>query len=176
MLSLLRGIETTEALRFVLSFAVSAVPEDLPIALTVIFVLGMRRMAKRNALVRSVKAIENLGLITTIATDKTGTLTENRMEVARFEPEAIKGRLLEIGIFSNDAIPDGAGFRGDAVDAALLRAAQGMEIDVQAERRARPILTEFTFDNTRKRMSTVSRRDGRLWAATTAPGKMRSGR
>lgn len=82
-LSLIRGIETTEALRFVLSFAVSAVPEDLPIALTIIFVLGMRRMAKHNALVRSVKAIENLGLITVIATDKTGTLTKNQLKVAK---------------------------------------------------------------------------------------------
>lgn len=81
-LSLARGIEIKEALRFVLSFSVSAVPEDLPIAMTVVFVLGMRRMAKHNALVRSTKAIENLGLITVIATDKTGTLTKNQLEIA----------------------------------------------------------------------------------------------
>lgn len=82
VLSLVRGIEVNEALRFVLAFSVSAVPEDLPIAMTIIFVLGMRRMAKHNALVRSVSTIENVGLVTTIVTDKTGTLTKNQLEIA----------------------------------------------------------------------------------------------
>ena len=81
-LSLARDIEITEALRFVLAFSVSAVPEDLPIALTIVFVLGMRRMAKHKALVRSIRAIENLGLVTLVATDKTGTLTKNQLEIA----------------------------------------------------------------------------------------------
>lgn len=80
-LSLIRGIPTTEALRFVLSLTVSVAPEGLPVALTVIIVLGMRRMAKQKALVRSFRAIEDIGLITTIATDKTGTLTKNHLTV-----------------------------------------------------------------------------------------------
>ena len=80
-LSLMRGIPMGEAVRFVLSLSVSAVPEGLPVALTVIIVLGMRRMARQKALVRSFKAIEDIGLITTIATDKTGTLTKNRLSV-----------------------------------------------------------------------------------------------
>lgn len=81
VLSLARGIPAAESLRFVLSLAVSAVPEGLPVALTVIIVLGMRRMAKQKALVRSYKAIEDIGLITTVATDKTGTLTKNHLKV-----------------------------------------------------------------------------------------------
>lgn len=81
VLSLVRGIPSGEALRFVLSLAVSAVPEGLPVALTVIIVLGMRRMAKRKALVRNFRAIEDIGLVTTIATDKTGTLTKNHLTV-----------------------------------------------------------------------------------------------
>lgn len=81
ILELVRGIPANEAIRFALSLSVSAVPEGLPVALTVIIVLGMRRMAKHNALVRSFKAIEDVGLITTIATDKTGTLTKNRLHV-----------------------------------------------------------------------------------------------
>jgi len=64
------------------------------------------------------------GVVTVIATDKTGTLTENCMEVARFEPEGSKNRLLEIGVFSNDAVQNGTEFAGDPVDAALLRAAR----------------------------------------------------
>lgn len=80
-LSLLRGMEIAEALRFVLTLAVSAVPEGLPVAISVILVLGMRRMARRKALVRSMRAIESIGVITTIATDKTGTLTKNQLSV-----------------------------------------------------------------------------------------------
>ena len=79
ILSLMRGIPSGEALRFVLSLTVSAVPEGLPVALTVIIVLGMRRMARQKALVRNFKAIEDIGLVTTIATDKTGTLTKNHL-------------------------------------------------------------------------------------------------
>lgn len=81
LLSLARGIPANEALRFVLSMAVSAVPEGLPVALTVIVVMGMRRMAKHSVLVRSFKAIEDIGLITLIATDKTGTLTKNNLSL-----------------------------------------------------------------------------------------------
>lgn len=81
LLALIRGIPAGEALRFVMSLTVSAVPEGLPVAMTVIIVLGMRRMAKQKALVRSFKAIEDIGLITTIATDKTGTLTKDHLTV-----------------------------------------------------------------------------------------------
>ncbi len=81
VLALARGIPLAEALRFVMSMAVSAVPEGLPVAITVILVLGMRRLAKYNALARSMKAIENIGIITTIASDKTGTLTKNKLSV-----------------------------------------------------------------------------------------------
>ena len=81
ILALARGIPAGEALRFVLSLTVSAVPEGLPVAITVISVLGMRRMAKQKALVRSFKAIEDIGIVTTIATDKTGTLTKNHLSV-----------------------------------------------------------------------------------------------
>lgn len=81
ILSLVRGIPAGEALRFVLSLTVSAVPEGLPVALTVIVVLGMRRMVKQKALVRNFRAIEDIGLVTTIATDKTGTLTKNHLTI-----------------------------------------------------------------------------------------------
>lgn len=81
VLAILRGTELTEALRFVMALSVSAVPESLPVAISVILVLGMRRMARKKALVRSMRAIETIGVITTIATDKTGTLTKNKLSV-----------------------------------------------------------------------------------------------
>jgi Ca2+-transporting ATPase len=80
-LSIFRGIDIAESLRFVLALAVSAVPEGLPVAISVILVLGMRRMAARKALVRTMRAIETVGILTTIATDKTGTLTKNKLTV-----------------------------------------------------------------------------------------------
>lgn len=80
-IALLRGIEFTDAVLFVLALSVSAVPESLPVAISVILVLGMRRMAAKKALVRTMSAIETIGVITTIATDKTGTLTENKLSV-----------------------------------------------------------------------------------------------
>lgn len=82
-LALYRGTEITEAVRFVMAVSVSAVPESLPVAISVILVLGMRRMALRKALVRDIRAIETIGVITTIATDKTGTLTKNLLTVGR---------------------------------------------------------------------------------------------
>src|SRR3989344_1041082 len=81
ILALARGIEAAEALRFVLAMSVSAVPEDLPIALSVVLVLGIRRMAKKNALVRSMKTMEDIGIVTIVAVDKTGTLTKNNLKV-----------------------------------------------------------------------------------------------
>lgn len=88
VIALLRGIELAEAILFVLAISVSAVPESLPVAISVILVLGMRRMAAKKALVRTMRAIETIGVITTIATDKTGTLTENKLSVQEtWQPE-----------------------------------------------------------------------------------------
>lgn len=80
-LALWRGMEMTDAIRYVLALSVSAVPESLPVAITVVLVLGMRRMARQKALVKSPAAIETVGIVTTIATDKTGTLTKNKLTV-----------------------------------------------------------------------------------------------
>ena len=81
ILAVLEGIPVDEALQFVIALAVSAVPEGLPVAISIILALGMRRMAKKKALVRSMRAIESIGVVTTIATDKTGTLTKNQLSV-----------------------------------------------------------------------------------------------
>lgn len=80
-LAVFRGIEIGYAVVFALTVAVAMVPEGLPIALTVTIVFGMRRMAKKKALVRTFRAIEDIGQLTTIATDKTGTLTKNKLSV-----------------------------------------------------------------------------------------------
>lgn len=80
-LAVARGMDITESFRFVLALSVSAVPESLPVAISVILVLGMRRMAAKKALISAMRSIETIGVITTIATDKTGTLTKNQLTV-----------------------------------------------------------------------------------------------
>jgi len=148
-----------------LSLAFATIPEELPIIITMVLALGAFRLSKKGAIARRLNGVESLGSVTVIATDKTGTLTENRMEAVQFMPQALTDRLLDIGLFCNDAVPDGADFKGDAVDAALLRAAQKAGIEVKARRGAYPTLNEFTFDNVRKRMSAVALKDGQPWAA-----------
>lgn len=116
ILSLVRGIPMGEAIRFVLSLSVSAVPEGLPVALTVIIVLGMRRMARQKALVRSFKAIEDIGLVTTIATDKTGTLTKNRLSVV--DQWTMIPERTSLDTVAGNAI-DSSAKRADPLDTAL---------------------------------------------------------
>lgn len=94
LLAVYRGIEMSEALRFVIALSVSAIPEGLPIAISVILVFGMRRMATKKAFVRSMRAIETIGVVTTIATDKTGTLTENKLSIQEiWQPKWSKDKL-----------------------------------------------------------------------------------
>lgn len=81
VLALWRGMPFAESIRYVLALSVSAVPESLPVAISVVLVLGMRRMAAKKALVRTMRSIETVGILTTIATDKTGTLTKNKLTV-----------------------------------------------------------------------------------------------
>lgn len=96
-LAIIRGVGFTEALQFVIALSVSAVPESLPVAISIILVLGMRRMANKKALVRNMRAIESVGILTTIATDKTGTLTKNKLTVQTvWQPRSSKLHLASI--------------------------------------------------------------------------------
>lgn len=112
-LSVLRGTELQEAFRFSLTLVVSAVPEGLPVALTIVLLLSARRMARVNALVKKISSIETMGAITLIATDKTGTITQNKLSVAdRFTThrhqqtfeEVIRASLNGVDGYSTDAL------------------------------------------------------------------------
>lgn len=81
-LALYRGLEFAEAIKFTIALAVSAVPEGLPVAMTLVLLISARKMAKHKALVRKISAMETMGAITLIATDKTGTITKNKLSVA----------------------------------------------------------------------------------------------
>lgn len=117
-LAIYRGIELSEAVRYTMSIAVSAVPEGLIVATTVILVLGMRRLAKYNALARSMKAVENIGIITTIASDKTGTLTKNQLRVQEsWHPERSQASFAQWLMLSANDTESG---NGDPLDVAMI--------------------------------------------------------
>lgn len=125
-LAVIRGTEIAEALRFVMALAVSIVPEGLPVAITVVLVLGMRRMAAKKALVRTMRAIESIGVVTTIATDKTGTLTENKLTVQEsWQPIGTKTHLATIAYH---AVNRNSGKTFDPLDIAMIEYSEAEKI------------------------------------------------
>lgn len=102
-LSTSRGMDITSSLQFVIALSVSAVPESLPVAISIVLVLGMRRMAAKKALVRTMRSIETIGVVTTIATDKTGTLTKNQLTVqAVWHPQHAHAHLGRTMLFASN--------------------------------------------------------------------------
>ncbi len=149
IVGLISGRQVVEMLRTSIILAIAAVPEGLLIAVTVIQVLGMRKILKRNGLVKRLLAVETLGSVTTICTDKTGTLTEGRMRVTRCEVNNDE-RAMEVMVYCNDL--------EGPVDAALWDYARGqLGRDPQDMANAAERVGEELFSSETKFMITANR-------------------
>ena len=170
----LRGDTFWVMLEVSISLAVAAVPEALPTVTTLILAVGVLRMARQKALVRRLSAVETLGSTTVICSDKTGTLTENRMQVSEYyltdgKTRPMTGitadsvaddllfRALMTGILCNEATPSATNnqFIGDPTETALLEVAQRAGLDISAIRNRYAKQHEIPFDAVTKKMITL---------------------
>ncbi len=154
-LEYMQGIPLVETFMTAVALAVAAVPEGLPAILTLTLALGMQRMARSNAIVRKLLAVETLGSCNVICTDKTGTLTLNQMtvrDVKSYDPEMT----CKISALCNNSTKSNGKILGDPTDAALLVYADENGYNRKELENKYPRLLEIPLDSNRKRMTTVN--------------------
>lgn len=140
---------------------VMAVPEGLPMAVTLALALNMRRMLKSNNLVRKLHACETMGAVTVICTDKTGTLTQNKMQVADYSGR--RDMIFEHIAANTTAELDGGKPIGNPTECALLLWMQAEGADYMAARRAMPVVWQLPFSTERKYMATIAEAEGKRY-------------
>ena len=179
VVGLLNGIPALDIFMTAVSLAVSAIPEGLPAIVTIVLSIGVQRMVRKNAIIRRLPAVETLGSASVICSDKTGTLTQNRMTLVKAwpdgtaDPEVISSqnspavqKLLRCGALCCDGSVvidrEGEHHIGDPTETAIVLAAHKNGYPKDKLNQRYPRLAELPFDSDRKLMTTVNQIDGKL--------------
>lgn len=178
-LSIYRRMPILDSLMFAVALAVAAIPEALSSIVTIVQAMGTQKMAGENAIIKDLKAVESLGCVSVICSDKTGTLTQNRMTVQQiyvnsrlYPPELLNPEvpvhkyLLYDAVLNNDSAYVKGKLMGDPTETALVQMAERYGMEEEIMNSHYPRTGELPFDSRRKLMSTVHRIEGKKFLFT----------
>lgn len=178
-LNIYRGAEIVDSLMFAVALAVAAIPEALSSIVTIVLAIGTQKMAKENAVVKELKAVEGLGSVSVICSDKTGTLTQNKMKVLKAfvdletvdisdldTNDRLVRELVYTSVLCNDSSVSSEGEIGDPTEVALLNLASYLALDHEKIRAGHPRVDEIPFDSDRKLMTTCNQLEGKEYILT----------